>query len=452
MSRKKKPFDGIYTAIEETKEGYAILYDRLGSPSVVFSIENPIQQMCADGERYEWFHTVLRNMVDVVGEGYAIQKQDVFCRQKFHHPVDAQAEFLTRSYFRYFEGREYTAIRTFIVLTQEPPRGRFVKYDAKKAIEFKDRVVKLANLLDERQVSHAVLNKAQINEYVHRFMAFMFRDGAISMQNISAGDDKLSFGRERVVKSFQLVDIDAMDLPATLSPTSVKIVNGYQLDTDLLSFLSELPYADCVVYNQIVQIPNQRQEQQRLGHKQKKHSSMPDPSQRVAEAEIASVLDYLSINSDLLVYANFNIIVSCPPDKLDKVTSALESRLYNIGIMPSKSAYNQLELFRASFPGNSYAFNKDYDLFLNLLNPMTAMFYKEQLKSSEDTPLKIFYTDRQGLPVCIDITGKEGRKRYTDNANFFCIGPSGSGKSFHMHVIWTKTHRKELQTKLIEAS
>ena len=32
------------------------------------------------------------------------------------------------------------------------------------------------------------------------------------------------------------------------------------------------------------------------------------------------------------------------------------------------------------------------------------------------------------------------------------IGPSGSGKSFHMHVIWTKTHRKELQTKLREAS
>ena len=31
----------------------------------------------------------------------------------------------------------------------------------------------------------------------------------------------------------------------------------------------------------------------------------------------------------------------------------------------------------------------------------------------------------------------------TDNSNFFCLGPSGSGKSFHMHVIWTKTHRKD---------
>lgn len=74
------------------------------------------------------------------------------------------------------------------------------------------------------------------------------------------------------------------------------------------------------------------------------------------------------------------------------------------------------------------------------------------MKGSEDTPLTTYYTDRQGLPVCIDITGKEGKVKMTDNANFFCIGPSGSGKSFHMHVIWTKTHLKELQTKLRETS
>ena len=36
--------------------------------------------------------------------------------------------------------------------------------------------------------------------------------------------------------------------------------------------------------------------------------------------------------------------------------------------------------------------------------------------------------------MCIDITGKEGSVKMTDNANFFCIGPSGSGKSFHMNI------------------
>ena len=97
-----------------------------------------------------------------------------------------------------------------------------------------------------------------------------------------------------------------------------------------------------------------------------------------------------------------------------------------------------------------------------------CLMYKERIQHSEETPLKIYYTDRQGVPVAIDITGKEGKNKLTDNSNFFCLGPSGSGKSFHMnsvvrqlyeqgksfhmHVIWTKTHLKELQTKLRETS
>lgn len=96
--------------------------------------------------------------------------------------------------------------------------------------------------------------------------------------------------------------------------------------------------------------------------------------------------------------------------------------------------------------------NADYDRFLTLGDAATCLMYKERIVHNEDTPLKIYYTDRQGVPVAIDITGKEGKEKLTDNSNFFCLGPSGSGKSFHMHVIWTKTHRKELQTKLRETS
>ena len=96
--------------------------------------------------------------------------------------------------------------------------------------------------------------------------------------------------------------------------------------------------------------------------------------------------------------------------------------------------------------------NEEYDRFLTLSDAAVCLMYKERVQHSEETPIKIYYTDRQGVPVAIDITGKEGKNKLTDNSNFFCLGPSGSGKSFHMHVIWTKTHRKELQTKLIEAS
>ena len=103
-----------------------------------------------------------------------------------------------------------------------------------------------------------------------------------------------------------------------------------------------------------------------------------------------------------------------------------------MGIHISKRAYNQLELFVSSFPGNCYSLNEEYDRFLTLSDAAVCLMYKERVQHSEETPIKIYYTDRQGVPVAIDITGKEGKNKLTDNSNFFCLGPSGSGKSFHM--------------------
>ena len=179
---------------------------------------------------------------------------------------------------------------------------------------------------------------------------------------------------------------------------------------------------------------------------------MPDPSNKIAKADIENVLNVVAQESKLLVNTNFNIIVSCSFDNLTPVSSYIETKLYECGILPSRTAYNQFELYMSCFPGCAYTFNPDYDLFLTLSDAALCLFYKEHLKHSENTPLTTYYTDRQGLPVAIDITGKEGAVKLTDNSNFFCIGPSGSGKSFHMHVIWTKTHLKELQTKLRETS
>lgn len=234
-----------------------------------------------------------------------------------------------------------------------------------------------------------------------------------------------------------------------VKPYTQMNINGYRIATDLLSFLTGVPYSDCVVFNQVIQIPGQRKLLRKLQAKAKRHGSMPDPSNRIAKADIEEVLDRLAVDSTMLVYCNFNILVSCPPDKVTPVTSFLETKLYECGIMPSRTAYNQLELFMDCFPGNGYAFNPDYDLFLTLSDAALCFFFKEHLKESEDTPLTTYYTDRQGLPVCIDITGKEGKKKMTDNANFFCIGPSGSGKSFHMEKNRTKRKQAKIESTVI---
>lgn len=430
---RKRAFEGLYAGLEET-DGHVVLFSARGEPSVIFEMANPVQQLCTDAEQYLRFQDVLSNLVQTLGEGYALQKQDVFCKQAYHHDVPEDAEFLTRSYFRYFEGREYTEIRTFLVITQEAQRSQFVQYEPKKWLEFHSKVSKAEDILSEKHIRHRRLTKGEVDEYCHRFMAFRFRHGPFSMTNFKASDEYLRLGGH-VVRSYPLVDIDEINLPSWVRPYTQAGVNGYGIATDLFSFLTSVPHTDCVVYNQVVQIPSQRKLLRKLQAKAKRHGSMPDPSNRIAKADIEEVLERLAVDSSLLVYANFNILVSCPADKVTPVTSYLETKLYGCGIMPSRTAYNQLELFTDSFPGNAYAFNPDYDLFLTLSDAALCFFFKEHLKESEDTPLTTYYTDRQGLPVCIDITGKEGKVKMTDNSNFFCIGPSGSGKSFHMNSV-----------------
>lgn len=430
---KKKVFDGLYAGLEET-DGNVVLFSAKGEPSVIFEMTNPVQQLCTDAGQYIRFQDVLSNVVQTLGEGYALQKQDILCKQAYHHDVPEDAEFLTRSYFNYFEGREFTEIRTYLIVTQEAQRSQFVQYDPKTWLDFHTKVSKVDDILTERGIRHHKLSKVEADEYCHRFMAFQFRHGAFSMTNFKASDEYLRTGN-RIIRSYPLVDIDEINLPSVIKPYTQTNINGYPIATDLFSFLTNIPFSDCVVFNQVVQIPNQRKLLRKLQGKAKRHGSMPDPSNKIAKADIEEVLNRLAVDSSMLVYTNFNILVSCPVDKVTPVTSYLETKLYECGIMPSRTAYNQLELFTDSFPGNAYAFNSDYDLFLTLSDAALCFFFKEHLKESEQTPLTTYYTDRQGLPVCIDFTGKEGKIKMTDNANFFCIGPSGSGKFFHTNSV-----------------
>lgn len=433
MAKKKQKFKPIFSQLQEV-DGKCVLFDLKGAPSVIFRIKNPVLKFSTDVSLYMEFHDVLSNIVQVLGEGYALQKQDIFSRQRYHHDIDDNAEFLSKSYFRYFEGREYTEISTYLIITQEPIKSRFVKFDEKLWETFLSKIDKVADLLTERGIIFSKLKYKEVKEYIHRIMAFDFREGPFAMNNIKASDNCLKFG-DRVMKSISLVNIDAIDMPSYIKPSMEINVNGYAVSLDLLSFLSDIPEAECVIFNQVVQIPAQRRLLQKLQGKAKRHTSMPDPSNKVAAADILSVLDMLAVDSKLLVHSFFNIMVCSSQASIPQITSFIESKLYEVGITPSKSAFNQMELFRTSFPGCSYSINPDYDLFLTLSEAALSLFYKEHLKESEITPLSTYYTDRQGLPVCIDITGKEGKVKMTDNANFFCIGPSGSGKSFHMNSV-----------------
>ena len=262
MFGKKKPLDGLFAQLQDVKDEKGnhlntVLFSDKCDCSVVIQVENPVQQYCTDADQYFAYTDVLNNIVQTLGEGYALQKQDIFCKQYYHHEITESMPFLSQSYFRYYEGRPYTEITTYLIITQEAVKSAFVKYDPKMWLDFHVKVSKVLDVLTERGVRHHKLNCKEVDEYLHRFMAFNFKKGPFSMKNFKSTDEYLNLG-DRVVKSVNLVDVDVINLPTFVRPYLSTSVNGYNIATDLLAFLTSVPDVDCIVYNQVVQIPQQR--------------------------------------------------------------------------------------------------------------------------------------------------------------------------------------------------
>lgn len=432
--KRKKIFQDIYFSVEET-DGIGVLYTKSGEYSAILRMENPVQKYSANIDSYYEFTNLFTAIGQTLGEGYAIHKQDVISRKEFKNEEGNKHEFLSESYFRYFKGRVYTDSATYITITQESKKSRLLSFDNKKWRDFLVKIRKVQDQLKDAGISAKFLNKQEASEYVDRFFAMNFKDKIVSMSNFKVDEESIDMGDKRC-KVYSLVDVDCANLPAAIRPFTNIEVNNTSMPVDLVSLVDNIPGAEVVVYNQIVYMPNQKRELALLDKKKNRHASMPNPSNQMAVEDIKRVQEVVARENKQLVYTHYNLVVAVSPDTdLQKCTNHLENSFGRMGIHISKRAYNQLELFVSSFPGNCYGMSDEYDRFLTLGDAASCLMYKEKIQHSEDTPLKIYYTDRQGVPVAIDITGKEGRNKLTDNSNFFCLGPSGSGKSFHMNSV-----------------
>ena len=447
--KRKHIFQNIYFSVEDT-DGVGVLYTKTGEYSAVLKIENPVQKYSADIDSYYDFTHLFSALAQTLGEGYALHKQDIFVRKQFANEPEHNQEFLSASYFRYFNGRPYTDSLCYLTITQEAKKSRLFSYDSKKWRDFLVKIYKVRDLLRDSGVQVKFLNKAEASEYVDRYFAMNFKDRMVSMTNVKADDETVSMGDKRC-KVYSLVDVDCAALPSLIRPYTNIEVNNTEMPVDLVSVVDNIPNAETVVYNQIIFLPSQKRELALLDKKKNRHASIPNPSNQMAVEDIKQVQDVIARESKLLVYTHFNMVVGVPADTdLQKCTNHLENAFGRMGIHISKRAYNQLELFVSSFPGNCYSLNEEYDRFLTLSDAAVCLMYKERVQHSEETPLKVYYTDRQGVPVAIDITGKEGKNKLTDNSNFFCLGPSGSGKSFHMNSVVRQLHEQGMDVVMVD--
>jgi conjugation system TraG family ATPase len=430
MSRKHQVFKLPYIGVQPGDPD--MLIGESGECSVVIRVLNPVTRYSAAAGAYDDFHRLMNNIVKIVGDGYLLQKLDVL--SKAVYPLKTSAEYLQRKYFEHFAGREYVKVDTYLILTLQVKKGAFYVFDQKALRDFKQLIGKVLDLLHAAKTSPEVLREGAINLLVMQLLAMDF-SGKVTLNNYKPDDNGIGMG-ERGMRSINMVNIDEIELPPEVA-THIELndkeaVRGFPVD--FLSFLFNVPDFEVIVFNQVIEIPSQVGALRKLEAKKKKHSGIPDPANDLCVEDIDLLLNDVARESQLLVNCHFNILVAAKNDLLQKACNYIESALFQLGVIVSKNSYNQLELFRATLPGNAVAI-KDYDWFQTTCDAALCFFLKESMPVDEPSDFLIRFTDRQGVPVGFDPSDLPMRTNRINNRNKFVLGPSGSGKSFFMNAL-----------------
>ncbi|TFF37043.1 TraG family conjugative transposon ATPase [Mucilaginibacter psychrotolerans] len=424
----KTLFNIPYAGVDKGDD-FDLLIGNNGEYSVVIKMVNPVIRYAAYPAGYDEFHHLLINVVKILGDGYLLQKQDVISRTPYKSPP--AGEYLQKQYNAHFNGRECLQVNTYLTITRQVKKGAFYVYDARILRDFKQAVGKVLDILPAPKV----LREGELNQLVLQMLSMDFGRSNIVLNNLAPSDTEIRIG-EKAVRSISLVNIDSIDLPpdvgAYIELNEKESMRGFPVD--FLSFLFKVPGVDVIVFNQLIEIPGQVATLRKLEQKKKRHAGIPDPANQLCVEDIDQLLNDVARENQMLVTCHFNILVAAPIASIQKAVNFIESSLFQLGIIPSRNAYNQLELYRSALPGNGVEL-KDYDWFLTTCDAAVCFFFKESLPKDEPSDFLLRFTDRQGIPVGIDPADLPMRTGRINNRNKFVLGPSGSGKSFFMNAL-----------------
>lgn len=422
----KEPFIGTANI-----SGVTLLYSQMGEYSAIFKLENPILQYDADPDLYKSTHALYGQIIKILGENYIMQKTDIITKSEYEPPKDFDDEYLNRKYFEHFRGRRYNTISTYLTITKQIQGSRFYTYNQSETNEFINNIIKIKDTLNNNNIDNRLLDSGEINELHSKFIGINFNDKSYFVGNVKATNDGLEFNDNKL-EVISLFDIDEMNLPNQFKTNTTNENYGNNFPLDNLSWLFQIPDTETIIYDQTIIIPHQSKTRKNLEAKQRKHSNMPDHRNNIAVEEINEAFIDIAKNNEMLVYCNFKILAYAAKSKIGKVRNYIATSLFSLGITPSKNTYNQLELFRASIPGNAGEI-KEYDLFLTSRPAASCFIFNENLPKSEKSSYKLYFTDRQGIPIAIDTSEVPMHTNRINNRNKFVLGPSGTGKSFFMN-------------------
>ena len=276
MKTKKQAFDIPFIGYDYGKDfgwDFDVLFGQFGNPIIGIRIKNAVEQYSADPDNYLNFHTVLNQVVSIIGEGRIVQKLDIFSKKKYS--AEPSNQFLQQKYSEHFDGRWFKTIETVLLFTdivedKLKKKNKHYPFSEKSYKELRDKCQKVFMLLKQENCEPQFLFEKDFEYYISGVLSMQFKD-IPNFDNIKSTNEYLQIGN-RFVKNISYVDVENIDLPSEIEPYSILGGNGAASETavDNFTFINELEDYETIVYNQIITIPLQAPQQRELDKKKKK--------------------------------------------------------------------------------------------------------------------------------------------------------------------------------------
>src|SRR5690606_2546126 len=167
--------------------------------------------------------------------------------------------------------------------------------------DFIQTLGKVTDLLERSGIKAQALNKIETDRYVKRILSMNFHEEKIVLNNLLSKENQVESG-DRAFRSISLVDTDKVEIPESvtthLERNDKDTLKGFPVDN--MAFLFDVPNFQTIVYNQVIEIIEQRPIQSKLELKRKRHSGMPDPANNMCVEDIDRLLEDVARHNQLL--------------------------------------------------------------------------------------------------------------------------------------------------------
>ena len=179
---KKQAFSIPFIGYDYGKDfnwDFDVLFGQYGNPIIGIKIKNIVEQYSADPDSYLNFHTVLNQVVSIIGEGRIVQKLDIFSKKKYI--AEQSNQFLQQKYSEHFDGRLFKTIETVLLFTdiiddKLKKKMKHYHFSDKSYKELRDKCQKVMMLLKQNNCEPEFLFEKDFEYYISGVLSMQFTE------------------------------------------------------------------------------------------------------------------------------------------------------------------------------------------------------------------------------------------------------------------------------------